>query len=129
MSQKRISEVRTSQRESGQEQLSGFLAGFLFVGGLLLGSVAGAGVMLLMAPQSGKKTRKQLLRKGQKVRKQTAKTVKHKVEQVQDKANQVSTSIHEQVEDLQERVQDALGDQKDRWGPVIEAGKTAVHKA
>jgi gas vesicle protein len=93
-------------------QISGFLAGFLFLGGVLLGSVAGAGVMLLLAPQSGKKTRKQLLRKGQKVRKQTAKTVKHKVEQVQDKANQVSTSIHEQVEDLQERAQDVVDDLK-----------------
>jgi len=107
-------------------QISGFLAGFLFLGGLLLGSVAGAGVMLLMAPQSGKKTRKQLQRKGQKVRKQTAKTVKHKVEQVQDKANQVSASIHGQVEDLQERAQDAIDDQKDRWEPVVKAGKTAV---
>lgn len=34
-------------------QLSSVLAVFLFLGGLLLGSVAGA--MLLMAPQSGKK--------------------------------------------------------------------------
>lgn len=111
MSPKRISEVKTSQRESGQEQISGFLAGFLFLGGLLLGSVAGAGAMLLMAPQSGKKTRKQILRRGQKVRKQTAKTVKHTVEQVQEHA------------------QDVLDDQKERWEPVIEAGKTAVHKA
>ena len=110
-------------------QISGFLAGFLFLGGLLLGSVAGAGVMLLMAPQSGKKTRKQLQRKGQKVRKQTAKTVKHKVEQVQDKANQVSTSIHGQVEELQERAHDAIDDQKDRWEPVVKAGKTAVQGA
>ncbi|MFZ1397804.1 MAG: YtxH domain-containing protein [Candidatus Promineifilaceae bacterium] len=103
--------MKTSQRESGQEQISGFLAGFLFLGGLLLGSVAGAGAMLLMAPQSGKKTRKQILRRGQKVRKQTAKTVKHTVEQVQEHA------------------QDVLDDQKERWEPVIEAGKTAVHKA
>lgn len=110
-------------------QISGFLAGFLFLSGLLLGSVAGAGVMLLIAPQSGKKTRKQLQRKGQKVRKQTAKTIKHKVEQVQDKASQVSTSIHEQVEDIQERAQDAIDDQKERWEPVVEAGKTAVNKA
>ncbi len=96
-------------------QLSGFLAGFLFLGGLLLGSVAGAGTMLLMAPQSGKKTRKQIQRKGQKMRKQTAKTVKHKVKQVNDKANQVTTGI-----------QDVVDDQKERWEPVIGAGRTAV---
>jgi gas vesicle protein len=123
--------MNNKRHENKQDatQISGFLAGFLFLGGLLLGSLAGAGVMLLMAPQSGKKTRKQLQRKGQKVRKQTAKTVKHKFEQVQDKANQVSTSIHEQVEDLQERAHDAIDDQKDRWEPVVKAGKTAVNKA
>ncbi len=112
--------MNNKKHENKQDvnQISGFLAGFLFLGGLLLGSVAGAGVMLLTAPQSGKKTRKQLQRKGQKVRKQTAKTVKQTVEQVQDKASQVSTSIHEQVDD-----------QKERWEPVIEAGKTAVQGA
>ena len=96
-------------------QLSGFLAGFLFLGGLLLGSVAGAGAMLLTAPQSGKKTRKQLQRKARKMQKQTAKTVKHKAEQVYDKAHQVTTTI-----------QDVVDDQTERWEPVIEAGKTAV---
>lgn len=99
-------------------QFNGFLAGFLFLGGLLLGSVAGAGAMLLMAPQSGKKTRKQIRRKGRKMRKQTAKTVKHKAEQVQDKADQVTTSI-----------QDVVDDQTERWEPVIDAGKTAVHNS
>lgn len=97
-------------------QLSGFLAGYLFLGGLLLGNVAGAGVMLLMAPQSGKKTRKQIQRKGWAMKKKTIKTVKHKAEQAQDKAHQVTTSI-----------QDAIDDQKDRWEPVITAGKTAVN--
>ncbi|MAU00030.1 MAG: hypothetical protein CL608_23045 [Anaerolineaceae bacterium] len=112
--------MNNKKHENKQDvnQISGFLAGFLFLGGLLLGSVAGAGVMLLMAPQSGKKTRKQLQRKGQKVRKQTAKTVKHKVDQVNVKANQVTASI-----------QDVVDDQKERWEPVIEAGKTAVQGA
>jgi gas vesicle protein len=104
--------------KQNNNQLSGFLAVFLFLGGLLLGSVIGAGAMLLMAPQSGKKTRKQIQRKGQKVRKQTAKTVKHQVKLAQNKAHQVTTSI-----------QDVVDDQKERWEPVIEAGKTAVNNA
>ena len=112
--------MNNKKREAKQDnnQLSGFLAGFLFLGGLLLGSVAGAGAMLLMAPQSGKKTRKQLQRKGQKMQKKTAKTVKHKAEQVQDKAHQVTTSI-----------QDVVDGQKERWEPVIKAGKTAVNNS
>lgn len=120
--------MKNKKQKNNQDanQISRFLAGFLFLGGVLLGGIVGAGVMLLMAPQSGKKTRKQLMQKGEKVRKQTAKTVKHKVEQVQDKANQVSTSIHEHADDLQQRAEDAIADQKDRWEPVVKAGKTAV---
>jgi gas vesicle protein len=97
------------------QQLSGLLAGLLIAGGLLLGAAAGAGTMLLLAPQAGKKTRKQLWRKWRKMRRQTAKTVKQQADQVHDKAQQITTSI-----------QDLLDDQKERWDPVIEAGKTAV---
>jgi gas vesicle protein len=89
--------MNNKKREVKQDknQLSGFLAGFLFLGGLLLGGVAGAGAMLLMAPQSGKKARKQIQRKGRKMRKQTAKMIKHKAEQVHDKVYQVTTSIQD----------------------------------
>lgn len=89
--------MNDKKREVKQDknQLSGFLAGFLFLGGLLLGGAAGAGAMLLLAPQSGKKTRKQIQRKGRKMRKQTAKTIKHKAEQVYDKVYQVTTSIQD----------------------------------
>ena len=75
--------INDKKREVKQDnnQLSGFLAGFLFLGGLLLGSIVGARAMLLMAPQSGKKTRKQIKRKGREMQKQTAKTVNHKAEQ------------------------------------------------
>ncbi|MBK7916640.1 MAG: YtxH domain-containing protein [Candidatus Promineifilaceae bacterium] len=116
------------KREVKQDanQFNGFLAGFMFLGGLLLGSVAGAGVMLLMAPQSGKKTRKQIQRKGRKVRKQTTRKIEHEAEQVRDKAHRVTTSIQNQAEDLQQRGQDMVDDQKERWEPVLEAGKTAV---
>ncbi len=103
------------EAKQDNNQSSGFLAGFLFLSGLLLGSIVGAGAMLLLAPRSGKKTRKQIQRRGRKMRKQTAKTVKDKAEQVQDKAHQVTTSI-----------QDVVDDQTERWEPVIEAGKTAV---
>ncbi|MBE2224568.1 MAG: YtxH domain-containing protein [Anaerolineae bacterium] len=103
-----------------------FLAGFLFLGGLLLGSLTGAGAMLLLAPQSGKKTRRQMRRKGQKVRKQTAVTLHSGVNQIKDKTHQVTTRIQDQAEELQQHGQDVVEDQKERWGPVVEAGITAV---
>lgn len=120
--------VNNKKHEVKQDanQLSGLLAGFWFLGGLLLGSVAGAGAMLLMAPQSGKKTRKQIQRKGRKMRKQTTRKIEHEAEQVRDKAHQVTTSIQKQAEDLQQGGRDMVDEQKARWEPVIEAGKTAV---
>jgi gas vesicle protein len=108
------------------DNLSGFFAGLLFLGGLLLGGLVGAGAMLLLAPQSGKKTRTQIRRKGRDLRKQTTKGIEDGVDQVRAKAHQVTTSIHDQAEDLQQRSQDVVDQQKERWSSVVEAGKTAV---
>jgi len=55
---------------------------------LLLGSLIGAGVMLLLAPQSGKKTRRQLRRRGRDLREQTTGAVDDTVAQVRAKAHQ-----------------------------------------
>jgi len=107
--------------------LNGFLAGFVFLGGLLLGGLAGAGAMLLLAPQSGKKTRTQIRRKGRDLRVHTADAIEDGVEQVRDKAHQVTTGIHEQAEWLQQRGQDVIDQGKERFSVVVEAGRTAVN--
>jgi gas vesicle protein len=108
---------------------SGYIAGLSLVTGLLLGGLAGAGAMLLMAPQSGKKTRAKIQRKGQQMRKQTTSAVDGAVAQVRSTAHQVSTSIHDQSEALQQRGQDVVDQQRERWSPVVEAGKTAVNNS
>lgn len=120
--------MNTNNPEEKDEiyHLDVFLAGFLFLGGLLLGNLTGAGAMLLLAPRSGKKTRRQIRRKGRKVRKQTVKTVQHKVGQVHNKANHLTINVQEQAEELQRRGQDVVDDQKERWESVVEAGITAV---
>ncbi len=107
--------------------LSDFLAGLMFLAGLLLGSLIGAGVTLLLAPQSGKKTRKQIRRKGRDLRTQTTDAVDDTVAQVRAKAHQVTTNIHEQTEALQQRGQDVLDEGKERFAVVVEAGKTIVN--
>jgi gas vesicle protein len=82
--------------------------------------------MLLLAPQSGKKTRRQIQRKGRNLRQQTVEAVDVGVAQVRDKAHDISTSFNEQAEDLQKRGQDVVDHQKERWTPLVNAGKTAV---
>jgi gas vesicle protein len=94
------------QDKSESNNAGGFLAG------LLLGSLAGAGVMLLLAPQSGEKTRTNIQQQGQKLREQTAESIEDGVKQVRDKAQQVTTSIQDQAEELQQRRQDVVDQQK-----------------
>jgi gas vesicle protein len=112
-------------------QLSSFLAGLVFIAGLLLGGLIGAGVALLLAPQSGHKTRRQIQRKGRDLREQTTDaitdTIDDGVAQVRTKAQQVTSGIQEQTEALQQRGQDVVGKGKERFAAVVEAGKAAVN--
>lgn len=102
-----------------------FLVGVIL--GSLLGMLAGAAAMLLLAPQSGQNTRKQIRRKGRNMREQTVETIEGGVRQVRNKAHHVSTGIHDQIEDLEQRGQEVVDDQKERWSPVVVAGKAAVN--
>lgn len=116
----------THKNKRDTKNLNAFLAGLLFLAGTLLGGLVGAGVMLLTAPQSGKKTRKQLWRKGRNLRQQTAETIEGGVNQVREKAHEVTSSLHKQAEALQQRGQDVLDQQRERWSPVVDATQTAV---
>ena len=97
-----------------------------FLAGLLMGGLAGAGARLVLAPQSGKKTRAQIQRKSLELRDQTAETVEDTLAQARVKARQITADVHEQAEALQQRGQNMLDEQKERLSTLVEAGKTAV---
>lgn len=115
------------KNESDVLYLDMFWAGSLFLAGLLLGGLVGTITTLLLAPQSGKKTRKQIRRKGRDLRIHTIDTLEDGVDQVRAKTQQVTTNVHEQVEELQQRGQDVVDNGKERLSVVVDAGKTAVH--
>ena len=71
--------------------------------GLLIGGLAGAMVMLLLAPQSGKKTRAKIQKLGQELSEQTAETVEGAVAQVRVKAGQITHDVRKQAEELEQR--------------------------
>ena len=102
-------------------QLGGFLLG------LLAGGLAGAGMMLLLAPQSGKKTRTGIERKGKQLYKQFGKTVEETMAQVRTKAHQITDDVAEQAGDLQQRGQDAIDAQRDNLGGSLKDLGKAVH--
>ena len=70
---------------------AGLLAASLI--GLLIGGLAGAVTMLLLAPQSGKSTRAKLQRQSHELREQTAETVEDAVAQARTKARQITHDV------------------------------------
>ena len=94
--------------------------------GLLIGGMVGAGVMLLLAPQSGKKTRTQIQKRSLKLRDQTTEAVEDAVSQAGAKVRQVRADVRKEVKELDHRGQVMLEEQKKRLDTLVEAGKTAV---
>ncbi len=95
-----------------------------FWAGLLVSGLAGAGAMLLLAPQSGKKTRAQIRQTSTELRDQTVKTVEDAVAQARGKAHQIADDVHEQAGELQQRGQDMLDEQRGHLSKTLkDAGK------
>ena len=97
-------------------QLGGLLAG------LLVGGLAGAGTMLLLAPQSGKRTRTQIQLRGIELKDQATDAIA----QTRNRARQIRRGAQGKMEKFQHRAQILLEEQKTRVSDVVEAGKHAV---
>ena len=118
----------TEQSEHYGHTIRGFIAG------ALVGALAGAGTMLLMAPQSGERTRHQIRKTGVALRDQAMDGVEDAMDQARTTSQQITANVHkqadkmqEQAEKIQQRGQHAIDVQKERWAPVVEAGKNAVN--
>ena len=105
----------TNERSYDVKDATGFLAG------VLLGGLAGAMTMLLLAPKSGEETRAQIRQTGIELRDQTAEAVEAATAQVRVKARQVTTGIHDKVDELQEYAQGMLGAYNEHGSPAVEA--------
>jgi gas vesicle protein len=97
--------------------------------GVLIGGLAGAVAMLLLAPQSGKRTRAQINQKSIQLRDRTTKNVKKAVAQVRSETNRITAEVQEKAGELKQVGQDKLVKQLDRVSAALDAGKTAVEAA
>lgn len=91
---------------------------------IFAGGVIGAGLALLFAPQSGTRTRKDILRYSKRVRNKTD-------EAVDDLASNVSTlveTIGEKTDDLLDKGKDAAGSARKDLIRLIEEGAAKLEK-
>lgn len=94
--------------------------------GMLVGSLAGAVTMLLLAPQSGKDTRTQLMEKGIELRDRTTGMVQDTMEQVRSSANKITMSGREKAKELLQQGEALVIEQLDHVSDAAKAGKKAI---
>jgi gas vesicle protein len=95
------------------------------VGSLLLGIALGAGVALLLAPQSGEETRREIARRARRAQEAAHDFVGDVSGTVADKFQEVRASVEERIE----ATLDAVDDKKRRVSNAFHAGRAAARDA
>lgn len=94
--------------------------------GMLIGALAGAVTMLLLAPRSGKDTRMQIREKGIELRDRTTELAEDTLAQVRSKANELTTGGREKFEELKQHGQELAVEQLEHVSEAAQAGKKAL---
>lgn len=99
-----------------------------FLGGLLIGVAAGAATAYLTTPQTGKKTRALLQKKGKQLQKQANARVDDALEQAEEvveqalqKGQKVRDDANARVKEISKRGQDMLDDRLERVENILES--------
>ncbi len=95
------------------------------VGSFLIGLALGAGVALLLAPQSGEETRRGIARRARRAQGAAKDFVEDVSGTVADKFQEVRASVEERIE----ATLDAVDDKKRRVSNAFHAGRAAAREA
>jgi len=95
------------------------------VGSFLIGLALGAGVALLLAPQSGEETRRGLARRARRAQDAAKDFVEDVSGTVADKFQEVRATVEERIE----ATLDAVDDKKRRVSSAFHAGRAAAREA
>lgn len=109
----------TNEQKAEMNRLGTFLAGAIF------GGLAGAVAMLLMAEQSGKKTRAQIQLKGEELRDQASEVVEDVVSQTRDTARKITSDIRTKAKEIKTGGEHLLAEQKARLNNTVADVKAA----
>jgi gas vesicle protein len=95
------------------------------VGPLFLGLALGAGLALLLAPQSGEETRRSIARRARRAQQAAQDFVEDVSETVADKFNDVRSTVEERIE----ATLDAVDTKKRQVTNAFEAGRVAARQS
>ena len=97
--------------------------------GMLIGSLAGAVTMLLLAPQSGEDTRSQIQEKGIELRDRTTAMVEDAMAQMRQDRNLLTIGGKRKAKELLQQGQTLVVEQLDRVSDAAQAGKKAIQSS
>ena len=97
--------------------------------GTLIGGLAGAVAMLLLAPQSGEDTRMQIQKKGIELRDRTTGMVEDAMAQVRLNKDKFTIGGREKAKELLHQGQTLVVEQLDRVSEAAQAGKKAIQSS
>jgi len=97
--------------------------------GMLIGGLAGAVTMLLLAPNSGKETRNQIQQKSIELRDRTSELVEDTMAQVRSSVNKISLDGREKFNELKQHGQELAVEQLENVSEAAQAGKKALQSS
>lgn len=90
-----------------------------FLAGALMGSIAGAAAMLLLAPQSGQKTRAQIEATSVELRDDAAHAIESATKQARRTSQKVTADVREKAEELQQRGEQFYTEQRENLAAFV----------
>jgi gas vesicle protein len=97
--------------------------------GMLVGALAGAVTMLLLAPQSGKDTRMQIRGKGIELRDRATELAEDSLAQVRSSVNKLTLDGREKFNEIKQQGQELAVEQLDHVAVAAQAGKKALQNS
>lgn len=117
---------RRNQSDESMDKASG---GASLLAGLMIGGLVGAGTMLLLAPQAGRRTREEIQQGAMDLRDRATDSARDAAAQVRSRAEQVVTNVRGKADDLQNQGKEIAIDQLDRVATAARAGKRALQSS
>ena len=97
--------------------------------GMLIGGLAGAVTMLLLAPQSGEKTRTQIQEKGIELRDLATEMVNETLAQVRQDSKKFAQSGSLKAKELMHQGQELVAEQLEHVSEAAKAGQKAIQSS